>query len=172
MSTTGIGQTIELVVLSLWLGAALLVATSVTPAAFAVLPSRALAGALVGRVLPVVFFGGIIVAVIAVVCEMSLSMNAFSIRVSAPLIALAAGCAIAQFAIAPKIERIRIAVGRPIDGLDAADPRRIEFGKLHAISVLWLGVAVLGAVVAIGMRVYSTNKPAALVGASTTIRTL
>jgi uncharacterized membrane protein len=35
-------------VLAAWIGAALLVATVVAPAAFAVLPSRALAGAVVG----------------------------------------------------------------------------------------------------------------------------
>ena len=51
-----------LVLLSAWLGAAVLVATVVAPAAFAVLPTRTLAGALVGRVLPVLFIAGLVVA--------------------------------------------------------------------------------------------------------------
>ena len=48
----------SLVVLSLWLGAALVVGAVVAPAAFAVLPTRTLAGALVGRVLPALFWSG------------------------------------------------------------------------------------------------------------------
>jgi len=50
------------ILLSAWLGAAVLVTTVVAPAAFAVLPSRTLAGALVGRVLPVLFIAGLVVA--------------------------------------------------------------------------------------------------------------
>jgi hypothetical protein len=52
---------ISVVGLSAWLGAAVLAATVVAPAAFAVLPTRSLAGALVGRVLPVLFYGGAVV---------------------------------------------------------------------------------------------------------------
>jgi hypothetical protein len=44
--------------LAAWLGAGMLLAAVVAPAAFAVLPSRTLAGALVGRVLPTVFIAG------------------------------------------------------------------------------------------------------------------
>jgi hypothetical protein len=51
--------------LGAWIGAALLMAAAVAPAAFAVLPTRALAGALVGRVLPPVFGGGIVVGLAA-----------------------------------------------------------------------------------------------------------
>jgi hypothetical protein len=151
-------QSIELAVLSLWLGAAVLVATTVAPAAFAVLPSRALAGALVGRVLSVVFLGGIAAAIIAVLCEMRVSQHAFSLTVSAPLIALAAGCAIGQFVITPRIERIRAAAGGSIDALALADPQRVMFGRLHAFSVLCLGVAMLGAAVTIGMRIHRSRQ--------------
>jgi len=54
---------VAFILLSAWLGAGVLFATVVAPAAFAVLPSRALAGALVGRVLPVIFVSGIVAAV-------------------------------------------------------------------------------------------------------------
>lgn len=148
----------ELTVLAIWLGAAILVAAVVAPAAFAVLPSRFLAGALVGRILPVVFISGIVVALIAAACEMTVSRTQFSIRLTAPLIALAAGCAIAQFVIAPRIERIRVAAGGSIDALGVSDPNRVLFGKLHGISVLWLAVAMLGAVVAIGAQLYAARK--------------
>ena len=41
----------SLSLLDAWLGAAIFVAAFVAPAAFAVLPTRALAGAIVGRIL-------------------------------------------------------------------------------------------------------------------------
>src|SRR5215213_9270463 len=52
---------LSVVLLSLWLGAAIVVAAVVAPAAFAVLPTRTLAGALVGRVLPSIFWSGAVV---------------------------------------------------------------------------------------------------------------
>ena len=153
MKPVPIAAAIELVVLSAWLGAALLLATSVAPQAFAVLPTRALAGALVGGVLPVVFIGGIVAAIIAVVCETRVGRGALRFRVSGPLLGLAGACAIAQFVIAPKITRLRDAVGGPIDALDPADPRRAQFGSLHGFSMMWMGIAMLGAVLAIALQV-------------------
>ena len=42
-----------------WIGAALITVAVVAPGAFAVLPSRTMAGAMVGRVLPALFIAGI-----------------------------------------------------------------------------------------------------------------
>lgn len=154
MKAGALAASIELVLLAAWLGAALIVAASVAPAAFAVLPSRSLAGELVGEVLPVVFISGVGVAVAAAVCEMQLGRGAFRVRLTAPLIGLVAGCAVAQFVIGPKIARIRDAVSGPIDALDLTDPRRVQFGSLHGFSVMWLGVAMLSAAVAIGVTVH------------------
>jgi hypothetical protein len=164
-----LGAAIELVALSVWLGAAILVATVVAPAAFAVLPSRTVAGALVGRILPIIFIAGIAMAIIAAACEMTVSRSGLSIRLMAPLIAIAAGCAIAQFVIAPRIERIRVVVGGPIEALDSNDPRRLMFGKLHAFSVLCLGIAMLGAVAAITGQLYAARKSDRAVRSSTAI---
>ena len=57
-------------------------------------------------------------------------------------------CAVAQFVISPRIERLRSAIGGPLESLAADDARRAAFGRLHGISVGWLGVAMLAAVVA------------------------
>jgi hypothetical protein len=54
-------------------------------------------------------------------------------------------CIVAQFVIGPKIEAVRVAIGGAVDALDASDPRRLQFGRLHAFSVLWMGVAMIGA---------------------------
>jgi hypothetical protein len=56
-------------------------------------------------------------------------------------------CAVAQFVISPRIERVRQSIAGPIEALTPDDPRRAAFGKLHAVSVAWLGVAMLCAAI-------------------------
>jgi hypothetical protein len=53
---------VSAILLAAWLGAALYFSIIVTRAAFAVLPSRTLAGALVGQTLPVLYDTGMLVA--------------------------------------------------------------------------------------------------------------
>lgn len=142
----------SLVVLAAWLGAAVLVAAVVAPAAFAALPSRALAGAVVGRVLPVIFWSGMLVGVGA-----TLALRPFPGRIGLGVasIGVALACAVAQLGIAPRIQALR-ATGA-IDALDPADPRRIAFGWLHAASVACMGVAALCAGVALVLLVRSLS---------------
>lgn len=137
---------LTLVALSAWLGAAVLVAAVVAPAAFAVLPSRMLAGALVGRVLPALFWSGTAVGG-AVVVRTVLASGAGSWLAAAGGV-LALACATAQLVITPRIEWIRASISVPVDMLESSDPRRIAFGKLHGLSLLSLGVAMLAAAVA------------------------
>jgi len=130
------------ILLSAWLGAAVLVTTVVAPAAFAVLPSRTLAGALVGRVLPVLFIAGLVVALASLSLDSGDHGRAIRVR-RAMLIVAAVSCAAAQFAVAPRIERARKEIAGPVEQLSPDDPRRIAFGRLHAASVAWLGVAMV-----------------------------
>lgn len=142
---------ISVMVLSAWLGAAVLAAAVVAPAAFAVLPSRSLAGALVGRVLPVLFYSGAVVGVVsALLGRTAMSSTA---RLVAGAI-MTTTCLAAQLLVAPRIERVRAAAGRPIDELAAGDPRRTAFGRLHGASVLLLGVAAMagGAALVLTLR--------------------
>jgi hypothetical protein len=126
------------------LGASALFAAVVAPAAFAVLPSRSLAGALVGRVLPVLFVAGIGVAVIGLLLDRAAAGIMPRVR-RAALVLVAVACAIAQFVVAPRIERVRRQIDGPIEQLAPDDPRRSAFGRLHAVSVAWLGLAMVGA---------------------------
>jgi hypothetical protein len=135
---------LSVVLLSAWLGAAILVATVVAPAAFKVLPTRTLAGAVVGQVLPVIFISGLIVAAIVTLINVRAPQER-SWLASGLLALMLLGCVVAQFIIAPRIEVARAAIGGPVESIDASDPRRVQFGKLHAFSVLWMGVAMVGA---------------------------
>ncbi len=130
---------------ALWLGAALIVATVVAPAAFATLPSRTLAGALVGRVLPAVFLSGCVAAIATLLLDvLSARPPGASIRMTGSVV-WGASCATAQFIVSPRIERLREAAGAPIDALAPDAPLRVAFGRLHAASVGQLGVAMLAA---------------------------
>jgi hypothetical protein len=70
---------------------------------------------------------------------------------------MAVACVVAQFVIGPKIESARAAIGGAVDSLAATDPRRVEFGRLHAYSVLSMGVAMLGAGGALLTRFFSKS---------------
>jgi hypothetical protein len=142
---------VTVVALSAWLGAAILVAAVVAPAAFAVLPTRALAGALVGRVLPVLFYGGAAVGLIVTVLGRT-TMPALMRMIAGAV--MTATCLAAQLLVAPRIERVRIDAGRPIDELTVGDPRRTTFGRLHGASVVLLGVAAIagGAALVLTLR--------------------
>jgi hypothetical protein len=139
------------VALSAWLGASVLAAAVVAPAAFGVLPTRTLAGALVGRVLPVLFYGGAAVG-IAVALLARTVLPSVATLVAGVLMLVT--CLAAQLGVSPRIERIRADAGRPIDELTPGDPRRAAFGRLHGVSVLLLGMAGLagGAALVLTLR--------------------
>jgi hypothetical protein len=129
--------------LALWLGAALLTAAVVAPAAFAVLPTRALAGALVGRVLPVIFVGGL--AAGATAAFLGGAAGPFGRGRLTLAVATAALCAVAQFGVTPRLQSLRAELGPDVEAVARTDPRRQAFGRLHGVSVLLMGAAGLAA---------------------------
>ena len=136
--------------LAAWLGATLYFSAVVTRAAFAVLPSRAMAGALVGQTLPVLFDTGILVGV----CLVALALrSAGGIVRTTSLVGgaiIAALTAVARFVILARIARLRLSMPGAVDSLAVMDPARRAFGQLHALSVGALGLAMLtGIVVAV-----------------------
>ena len=138
---------LESAIVALWLGAALFFSAAVAPALFAVLPARALAGAVVARLLPALLFAGVTVGALVAALEALTSGRGWSKARFACGALIAGTCAVAQFAIVPRIERLRAAIGGSLDALPADDARRIAFGRLHGWSVAWLGAAMLAAVV-------------------------
>jgi hypothetical protein len=134
---------LEVILLALWLGAGIIFSAVVAPAAFAVLPTRMLAGALVGRVLPVIFISGMAVGALVI----ALAGKSTVRRIAGAIVV--GGCATAQFVIAPRIARLRAEIGGVLENLAPDDARRAAFGRLHAMSVGWLGLAMLAAAVAL-----------------------
>lgn len=131
------------VLLSLWIGAGVLFVAVVAPAAFAVLPSRSLAGLLVGRVLPVLFLSGIVVGLVAAALSLRGGPSA-GWRLAGGIL-VAAACAASTFWVGGRIDRLRAEIGGALESLPPGDPQRALFGQLHALSVAGLGVAGLAA---------------------------
>src|SRR5262249_32032166 len=140
---------IQLVALSLWLGASAFFSFVVAPALFATLPSRTMAGAVVGRTLPIVFYLGIAAGAIVIALQASDGRSALRDARALCACLVVAACAVSQFIIRRRIDRVREAIGGPIESLAAGDPRRVAFGRLHGLSVAWLGVAMLAAAAAL-----------------------
>lgn len=146
--------------LAAWLGAALYFTVVVTRAAFAVLPTRTLAGALVGQTLPVLFNSGMLIGAFLVVSAL-LSPNGVARTASlAGGIAIVALAAVARFVILARIARLRLVMPAAIDSLPIGDPSRRAFGQLHALSVGALGVAMLTGIVVVVVLAHTLSATA------------
>lgn len=135
------GRIAVIVLLAAWLGATIVVGAVVAPAAFAVLPTRTLAGALVGRVLPPLFWSGAAIGLVAAVGARRMQRTTAFVAA----LVITAASVVAQAVVAPRIETVRASAGGPIDSLARDDARRIAFGRLHGASVALLGVAGIAA---------------------------
>jgi hypothetical protein len=174
---------VELVALSFWLGASVLFAAVVAPALFAVLPSRTTAGDVVGRVLPALLWAGVVISSVVGLLE-AVAQNAILTANWTPgsrardlndvvhfggarvagrragvglLIGLAC---LWVLQIGQRIDKLRASIGQPIDALPVTDPRRVDFGRLHGLSVAVLGVgmlAALGLAISVARRLVGQN---------------
>lgn len=144
MTTRGASSAlVTTILLAAWIGVAVFVAAVIAPAAFAVLPTRALAGALVGEALPVLFVTGIVVGAI------TMALHARASRTTAiGGLVLLAGNAVA-LVIEHRLHALLVSVGAPIDSIAITDPRRLAFGRMHGVSVLMMAIGLAGASVAL-----------------------
>jgi len=138
-----------------WIGAALITVAVVAPGAFAVLPSRTMAGTMVGRVLPTLFVAGMVIGLlVAAVAGNAPASGALRGAIGTGLLA-AFACGVAQFWITPKLDRLRAEMGGPVDALPADDARRVAFGLFHGYNVAGLGVAMIGAAACLGFLLFA-----------------
>jgi hypothetical protein len=148
---------VSAIVLAAWIGATLYFSVVVTRAAFAVLPTRTLAGAFVGETLPILFDTGMLVGVVLVCAALLMPAGATRTATLASGIAIAVLTALARFVILARIARLRASMPAVIDSLPVSDPSRRAFGQLHALSVGALGLAMLVGLVALIVLVHSLS---------------
>ena len=148
---------VRLIVLSLWLGAAVFFSVVVAPSAFSVLRSFDLpnageiAGSIVTRTLSVVNVSGFIVALFLLLTLFARAPKgrvAFVIEfICISLVIIATG--LGHWLIAARMRALRAAMVIPIDQVPITDARRMAFNSLHVYSVNALGIAMIAALVTI-----------------------
>jgi hypothetical protein len=155
----------RLLLLGLWLGAAVFF-IPVAQSAFAILPSRDMAGNLVSRTLAILNYSGIGIAIVALLTSLIVPDGIRRIGLWAErtlLIIFGVGCAVCQFVISWWMLMIRTQMGRPIDEVAVDDPLRIQFNNLHQYSswiILTAMAAALLAFIIISTRtVIAVKKP-------------
>lgn len=155
---------LRILLLVLWLGAAVFFSFAVAQSAFAVLPSRELAGTLVNRTLTIVNYSGIVIGMILLATSFlnRQPVNRGKILIERILLGLmTAACAVGQFVISARLHSLREQIGHPIDEIAANDPLRAAFNSLHDYSVIVLMTAMIAALVAfflIVRRIAGNNK--------------
>jgi hypothetical protein len=143
---------VRLLLVALWLGAAVFFSFAVAPSAFAVLPARELAGRLVTRTLAIVNVGGFLISLFllasAFLFRRTLTRRAFYAEL-ASLALLATTTAVGHWIINARLLALRVMMVRPIDEIAPGDPLRVAFNNLHVYSVVVLTVGMIAALVAL-----------------------
>lgn len=142
----------RLLLVAVWLGGAVFFSAAVAPSAFAVLPSRELAGALVARTLAILNVGGAALGLLLLAGAFVGRKGVRLVALLAELLALAAmtGAAfVGHFVIASRMAALRAQMGKPIEEVAADDALRVAFNALHGQSVTAMSIAIAAAVVAL-----------------------
>lgn len=148
---------VSLLLLSLWLGAAIFFSAVVAPAAFEALRGfhvanmNEIAGTIVTRALSVINVSGVVISLslllLTVIAERkNMKVSFFAGTFALTLMGLAT--AVGHWVVAARMRGLRLAMVA-IDQVSPADPRRIAFNNLHRYSVLLLTLAMLAAIAAI-----------------------
>ena len=142
---------LALLLLGVWLGAAIFFSAGVAPSVFSVLRgadlanANALAGSIITRLLTIINQGGFEIGLFLLVMSFftdygQLKWVRYGRIISLAMMVIMTG--IGQWVIAARMSALRAAMQLPIDQIAADDPRRTEFNNLHRYSVLLLTVAL------------------------------
>ncbi len=143
-----------LLALTLWVGGLLVLGAIAAPSVFDVLAvrhianDRVIAGAIFGEVLRRFHLLSYVCALVLLAALVARGVMGprplqFALRVGIAFLMLVATSA-SGLIIAPRIARIQSATGVAPSTLAESDPRRVEFGRLHAMSSAIQLVPILG----------------------------
>ena len=147
----------RLLLLGVWLGAAIFFGAAVAPALFSVLRgaglanANELAGSIVTRLLRLINQGGFEIGLFLFVTAFFIDRNRSRLAryaevISLAIIAIMTG--VSHWIISARMLALRGSMGTPIDQVSPLDPRRVAFDSLHRYSVAIMGVAMIAALVA------------------------
>lgn len=133
-----------MLLLAVWLGSGLFFMTVLAPTVFIMVPSRDLAGGLIGRLLEWVDLFGLVAGPLLM---MTLLAGWLPLRASlrlrgAGVILMTLGSAVSGRFLTPQLDRLHALMGK-IEEIDPSDPHKIEFGQLHAASTTVMALNVI-----------------------------
>jgi hypothetical protein len=144
---------LAILALSTWIGGAFFLMFLEAPDVFRLLPTRDLAGAVVGLALARLHLVAMVAAFVFLVCHTWLLKNVNAlVRPAALLVfAMVILTAASQYGVTPRMADLRedmISVHGSIDATPKESPSRLKFARLHVVSVvLEISVFLLGLVV-------------------------
>jgi hypothetical protein len=154
---TALIRQLRLLLLGVWIGAALFFGAGVAPALFGVLRGAGLAnandlaGAVVSRLLALINTGGFEIGLFLLITGFFINHHRSRVAQVAEMISLAILAmmtGINHWVISTRLLDLRRSMGGVIDQVALSDPRRIAFDSLHRYSVALMGVALIAALVA------------------------
>lgn len=154
---TSIVRCLRLLLLGLWLGAAVFFGATVAPTIFGVLRdaqlpnANELAGMMITRILATINRGGFEISLFLIVTGYFLRKKEnqfmrFAEMISLAVMAIMTG--VNHWIISARMLALRTAMQAPIDQIVSSDPRRIAFAALHGYSVAAMGIAIMAGLVA------------------------
>lgn len=136
--------------LAVWFGSMLFFSAGVAPVAFTVLPTRVLAGNLVGGVLAtlqaIAYACGAVLVVGFALRSFFSPRRKLAIAKTTLAALMLANALYSGFAVDPPLASIRAEFGA-IDALPKNDPERVRFFQLHQLSEASMGLNLLGGLV-------------------------
>lgn len=137
-------RTIEFLSLSLWLGSDAFLSFVVAPGAFAILGNRDAAGLMVGYSLARLHFAGILLGLIFLVSRLLRTHDFGSFTGAAALcvVLMVILTAASQFTVSNRMELLKKQMVS-VQNTPENDPQRVEFNRLHHISVAYEGAVLL-----------------------------
>ncbi len=146
--------------IALWVGSIFFFAIAVAPVAFSVLPTRTLAGQVVGRSLVSLHWIGIICGLVFLLCAVLIAFveggaKPFH-RSDLLVVAMMALTLFAHFGIERRMNNLKDQMG-VIDVVPHEDARRVEFNRLHVWSERMEELVFFGGLVLLYMVVREQN---------------
>lgn len=137
-------RTIEFLSLSLWLGSDAFLSFVVAPGAFAILGNRDAAGLMVGYSLARLHFAGILLGLIFLVSRLlrTHDFGSFTGAAAWCVVLMVILTAASQFTVSNRMELLKKHMVS-VQNTPENDPQRVEFNRLHHLSVAYEGAVLL-----------------------------
>src|SRR5271169_591813 len=150
-------RSIEFLSLSLWLGGGAFLSFVVAPGAFVIMGNRDAAGMMVGFSLARLHFAGIFLGVLFLIARLVRTRDFTSSTTAAALcvVLMVVLTAASQFTVSNRMERLKKEMVS-VQNTPETDPRRVEFNRLHHVSVGYEGAVLLIGLVGMFLLVKET----------------